>query len=178
MNPLTTTVSKSITELKPAEYNPRRLSTKQCKDLKASLTKYGCVEPVIVNINKDRMNVIVGGHQRLKIWQQMGNNSIDCIEVDLSLEDERELNVRLNKNTGEFDFDILANWFDVEDLVEWGFEEFELGMGNEEVQEVKDLSENITDRFIIEIDCKTEAEQEELFNRLTKEGLTCKILTL
>ena len=37
-----------------------------------------------------------------------------------------ELNIRLNKNTGNWDFDALANRFEVPDLLEWGFDEREL----------------------------------------------------
>ena len=49
------------------------------------------------------------------------------VSVNLSEEDERELNVRLNKSGGEFDMDILANEFDIVDLKEWGFSDIELG---------------------------------------------------
>ena len=119
-------VKRKISELIPAEYNPRKLSPKQENDLKNSLLEFGLVDPIIVNVNADRKNVIIGGHQRLKVWQKLGNKEIDCVEVDLSLEKERELNVRLNKNTGEFDFDILLSEFEFDDLVDWGFEIDEL----------------------------------------------------
>ncbi len=114
-------VKRKISELIPAEYNPRKLSPKQENDLKNSLLEFGLVDPIIVNVNADRKNVIIGGHQRLKVWQKLGNKEIDCVEVDLSLEKERELNVRLNKNTGEFDFDILLSEFEFDDLIDWGF---------------------------------------------------------
>ena len=52
--------SKLIKDLKPATYNPRQISTKQYKDLKASVKKFGLVDPIIVN--KDM--TIIGGHQR------------------------------------------------------------------------------------------------------------------
>lgn len=120
-------VKRKISELIPAEYNPRKLSPKQENDLKNSLLEFGLVDPIIVNVNADRKNVIIGGHQRLKVWQKLGNKEIDCVEVDLSLEKERELNVRLNKNTGEFDFDILLSEFEFDDLIDWGFEIDELG---------------------------------------------------
>ena len=38
---------------------------------------------------------------------------IPCVELDLTLDKERELNIRLNKNIGEWDFDSLANYFDI-----------------------------------------------------------------
>jgi DNA modification methylase len=117
-----------INKLVPAEYNPRRLTKKQHDDIKASLEKYGFVDPVIVNTHPDRQNVIIGGHQRVKVWKSMGNDTAPCVLVACDIKEEQELNVRLNKNTGEFDWDMLANHFDQADLIEWGFEHHEFGV--------------------------------------------------
>ncbi len=114
-------VKKKIKDLKPAEYNPRELTKKQYEDLKNSLTEFGVVEPVLVNVNPDRLNIVVGGHQRLRIWSEMGNEEIPCAVVNLPLEKEKELNIRLNKNGGQWDWDLLANNFDEADLIDWGF---------------------------------------------------------
>lgn len=111
----------NINLLNPAEYNPRELTKKQYEDLKESLTKFGLVEPIVVNSNKDRKNIVVGGHQRLRIWSEMGNDRIPCVFVNCDLEKEKQLNIRLNKNSGQWDWDLLANNFSPEDLVEWGF---------------------------------------------------------
>lgn len=113
---------KFLKDLKPAEYNPRKANAKQEGHLKASLEKFGVVEPVIVNCNKDRENIIVGGHFRVRELKKLGYKEVDCVIVDLSLEDEKELNIRLNANTGDFDWDLLANNFDLEELNEWGLE--------------------------------------------------------
>lgn len=126
---------RNISELIAADYNPRELTKKQAKKLKDSLTEFGVVDPVIVNMHKDRKNIIVGGHQRTKVWLQMGNETIPTVEVNLTLEREKELNVRLNKNTGQFDMDMLANHFEVPELIEWGFEEGEL-LGKEEEEDI------------------------------------------
>jgi len=112
-----------INDVVPADYNPRKLSDKQRDDIKSSLLKFGFVDPVIINRNPDRMNVVVGGHQRLKVWGSMGNDTFPAVFVDLPLEKEKELNVRLNKNTGEWDFDVLLSEFDACDLDDWGFED-------------------------------------------------------
>jgi len=61
------TVDYKITELLEAEYNPRQLTEKQYDDLTASIKKFGFVDPIIVNKHPDRDNVVVGGHQRLKV---------------------------------------------------------------------------------------------------------------
>lgn len=118
---------RDIADLNPAEYNPRQLTDKQYKQLRKSLKTFGCVEPVVVNSNPMRKDVIIGGHQRCKVWRDLGNDTIPTIEIELGEAEEMELNVRLNKNTGQFDFDILANLFDMDALKDWGFESFEFG---------------------------------------------------
>jgi len=109
-----------------AEYNPRQLTKDQYAQLKDSLTRFGLVDPLIVNKHKSRKNILVGGHQRLKIAKEMGMDKIPCVEVDLPLDQEKELNIRLNKNVGEWDYDSLANYFDVSELMEWGFTDNDL----------------------------------------------------
>ena len=113
--------NRRISELKFAEYNPRTINKKQFKDLKASLKKYSLIDPIIINSSKDRENIIIGGHQRSRAWLELGNDTILCVVLDLSLADEMELNLRLNKNGGKFDDDLLLNYFDEELLFEVGF---------------------------------------------------------
>ena len=116
---------RPISELIFAEYNPRELTSDQHQQLKDSLTRFGIVDPVIVNTHKDRKDIIVGGHQRTKVWKEMGNKEIPTIEVKLNPEKERELNIRLNKNSGQWDWAALTEHFDSTDLVKWGFEEYQ-----------------------------------------------------
>ena len=59
-----------LKDMKPAEYNPRVISDEALAGLTKSLTRFGCVEPIIVNIRDDR-NVIVGGHQRHKALMKL-----------------------------------------------------------------------------------------------------------
>ena len=131
----------NINSLNPAEYNPRQISNKQYEDLKASMEKFGCVDPIIININPDRQNVVVGGHQRLRILRELGAEKVPTVSVNLSEEDERELNVRLNKSGGDWDMDILANEFDIVDLKEWGFKDIEFGLNIDKIDDVPFNSE-------------------------------------
>ena len=125
-------------KLKPATYNPRQISTKQYKDLKNSITKFGLVDPIIVN--KDF--TVIGGHQRLKVLNEMQTDTIPCVVLDLSKEKEKELNVRLNKNTGDFDIDILANEFDIDELVDWGFKHIDLGLNVDKLDDTFKLDDS------------------------------------
>jgi hypothetical protein len=119
-------VIRAIDELIASEYNPRQLTQAQAEHLKASLQRFGFVDPVIVNMHPERRNIIIGGHQRVNIAKLMGFETAPCIELNLSRDQERELNIRLNKNTGEWDFDQLADHFDISELLSWGFEKWEL----------------------------------------------------
>jgi len=121
-----------ISDLKFAEYNPRKLSEKQHEDIQKSLTEFGFVDPIIVNKNKDRENVIIGGHQRVKVWGAMGESEVPVIYLDLILDKERELNIRLNKNTGEWDWEILQAEFEIPELLDWGFEEVDFKLDDSE----------------------------------------------
>ena len=123
--------TKKLTDLIPAPYNPRTSTKKQEQNLKESLSKFGLVEPIIFN---KRTGYIVGGHFRVRELTKLGYTSIDCVVVDLSEDDERELNVRLNANTGAWDFELLANEWIVEDLVEWGLEGIPFDIEEEQIE--------------------------------------------
>ena len=114
-------VMRKIADLKPAEYNPRQMNEQQDQDLEDSLKEFGFVDPAIINKHSDRMDVIIGGHQRIRKWGEMGHKKVPTVEVSLTEEKERELNIRLNKNTGEWDNGLLADNFDEVELLEWGF---------------------------------------------------------
>ena len=137
-------VEYSSSDIIAAEYNPRQLTKEQYSNLKDSLQRFGLVDPLIINKNKERKNILIGGHQRLKIAREMGMDKIPCVEVDLELEKEKELNIRLNKNVGEWDYDTLANYFDVKELADWGFDENELSITIE--PEYDDLIDNYTEK--------------------------------
>ena len=155
-----------INKLKPAAYNPRQISTKQYKDLKQSIEKFGLVDPVIVNSDM----TVIGGHQRLKICKELKHKEVGCIILNLSKEEERELNVRLNKNTGEFDIDVLANEFDIDNLIDWGFKHIDLDINIDKIEEEKE-DDSVT--IIIKEEDKIKAK--ELYNYLRDNKYNVKI---
>ena len=133
-------VQKPIDDLIFAEYNPRQLSDDQYKHLKDSISRFGLVDPIIINKNKDRKDIIIGGHQRVKVARTMGIDEVPCVEIDLTYDKEKELNVRLNKNTGDWDFDILNEAFEIEQLLDWGFDNSAIKIELEDV--IKDEEED------------------------------------
>jgi DNA modification methylase len=133
-------IKKKIKDLKPADYNPRKINDDDFEQLKKSLEKFEAVEPAIINSFEGRENIIVGGHQRIKAAKSLGWKEFPCVMVNLDLDQEKELNVRLNKNTGEFDFDILKEEFQKDDLLEFGFSDDELFIFDE-----VEITEGLTD---------------------------------
>jgi len=129
-----------LCSLIPTGYNPRTLTKKEYADLYSSLEKFGLVE--IPVINKD--GVVLAGHKRLRIMGELGSDWDDMIDVRvpnrlLTKQEADEYLIRSNKNTGDWDYDKLANCFEVDDLLEWGFKKHELfGFDEEESKEMDD----------------------------------------
>lgn len=125
------TEQRCISELVPTGHNPRTLSKKQYEDLKKSLSKFDLVEIPAINTTGQ----ILAGHQRLKIMVALGRGEemIDVRVPDRALTGAEcnEYIVRSNLNTGDWDNDVLANAFDLDDLKEWGFEDKDFGLGEQ-----------------------------------------------
>jgi len=122
----------NIDDLTDYSKNPRSLTKQQFEQLKKSLDKFGLIDKPI--INADEKHTVIGGHQRLRVLRAEGQKSVECWYPSRELDEKEveELNIRLNKNTGDWDFDTLANNFEVGDLMDWGFTEMELGLYPEE----------------------------------------------
>ena len=158
-----------ISKLKPATYNPRQITKKQVKDLKESIEKFGFVDPIIVNKNKNTYTII-GGHQRYMILNEAAKRvdwedepKMPCVILEISKEEERELNIRLNKSGGDWDFDLLSN-FEIEELKDWGFKEIELGLNIDKIEEKK------PDGWIVSIKTDNVLEAEKIHLELKKQG--------
>jgi DNA modification methylase len=118
-----------ISDLKPADYNPRRWDESAIKQLTESIRRYGVVDPIICNSAENRKNIVIGGHFRLQVAKQLGYTELPVVYLNIpDVEKEKELNLRLNKNVGEFDLDLLAQMS----------EEFltDVGFGSEELDEI------------------------------------------
>ena len=96
---------KSIADLVPAPYNPRTISPEALAGLRGSVERFGLVEPIVWNRRTGR---VVGGHQRLKVLQQMGEQETQVVVVDLEEMEEKALNAALNSPSiaGSFTADI------------------------------------------------------------------------
>lgn len=99
---------RKLSELRPADYNPRKLLTpedKEYQDIKRSIEKFGYVDPIIINSD----GTVIGGHQRINVLMDLGYDEADVVIVDLDKDNEKALNIALNKITGEWDEIKLKN---------------------------------------------------------------------
>ena len=138
-----TNVVRKLSDLQPWERNPRQINEKQAERLKESFEDFGQVETIAIGPE----NEIYNGHQRLNVLMDHhgGDYEIECRQSDRALsEKEREkLTVFLHKGAaGEWDWDILANEFEMDDLLDWGFEEGELFGFEQEPKEVPEIDED------------------------------------
>lgn len=126
--------TRKLSDLTDHPRNPRKLSKDDARQLKESLEKFGVIDKPVIT----PAGMIIGGHQRKQILKKLAIKEIECWVPDRELEDKEidELNIRLNKNIGEFDWDILANEFEITDLLDWGFKLDEFGAVGSALEEV------------------------------------------
>lgn len=118
-----------VEDLIDADYNPNVMEERDFENLENSIERYGYIEPIIVN---RRNNVIVGGHHRLRVLKKKGVKEVDVVYVDLDENDEKRLNIALNRINGYWDIDKLEEvvndlMADDPSLIDFtGLSEFEL----------------------------------------------------
>lgn len=132
-------------DLKPASYNPRKWDKAAADQLKESIKRFGIVDPFVINSSPERFNTIIGGHFRWEMAKELGFETVPIVYVNIpNIEKEKELNLRLNRNQGEFDIDLLAE-FDESFLADVGFnsEELDIVFEEDKDEEVFDLEKEL-----------------------------------
>ena len=84
---------EQISELRLAKYNPRHISDKELENLKKSLRKFGFIQPVVVNHDK----IVISGHQRIRAWKELGNETVPMFQVNIGEKEEKALNLAMYK---------------------------------------------------------------------------------
>lgn len=136
-------VKVPISDIKASKKNPRKWSEDTTAQLKESITRFGIVEPLVLNSAPNYKNVLLGGNFRTKVLKDLGYTEVDAVYVNIPDQaKQEELNIRLNKNTGEFDFDLLAE-FDESLLADIGFT-------SEEIDDIFDVTIDEPDSFDME----------------------------
>lgn len=150
-----------IADLIPATYNPRKAlkpGDKEYEKIKNSISEFGFADPVVVNKRTAEKGkyVIVGGHQRVTVATDLGYEEVPCAIVDLDTEHEKALNVALNKITGEWNKELLADL--IADLEEANFDTAFTGFDPPEIEQ---LMNSVHDKDITEDEFDVNAELEK-----------------
>ena len=173
-------VRKTVSELTPAPYNPRVMSSESKTALRESVLAFGLVEPIVWNRQTGH---VVGGHQRLDVLVEAGVESVEVIEVSLAEEREKALNIALNHRSlqGDWDLDKLTPLLEeIHDLPEFAplkFDELEkIAITDFPEDEVEKKQLDLPEKFNILVECENEAQQVELLEKFGTEGLKCRAL--
>ena len=154
MNTEMTIRKMPVTALKPAKYNPRKdlkPGDPAYEKIKRSLHDFGYVDPVIWN---EVTGNIVGGHQRYKVLTAEGATEIDCVVVHIeNPQDEKALNIALNKAVGEWEPKALADL--LSDLQLSGYD---VGSTGFDAAEVDELFSKVHDKDVKDDDTELDAE--------------------
>ena len=135
----------SIESLSSPDYNPRVWNEENTKQLKESISKFGIVDPLLVNNAPERKGIVIGGNFRMKVLKELGITEVPVVYITISdIGKEKELCLRLNKNQGEWDLELLSK-FDESFLDTLGFDSEELDkiFDDEKKEEQFDLKKEL-----------------------------------
>jgi ParB-like chromosome segregation protein Spo0J len=158
-------------KLKLHPNNPRILKDNQFKilcDSIASNPDFFEARPILCNTDF----VVFAGNMRLRASRELKLKTVPCVVMDIPEERQNEIMIRDNVSNGEFDWDMLANDWDESDLNNWGLS----------LPTLKDKSdmENVilNPLFEVAVECSSEQEQRDAYEKLIQQGYKCRILTL
>lgn len=161
----------NIKEIKPNPNNPRLIKDDKFKKLVQSIKDFPemlNIRPIVVNEHM----IILGGNMRYKACLEAGIKEIPVIKTKLTEQQQREFIIKDNISGGEWDWDMLANEWESEQLEEWGLDVPKIG-DNEEI-ESSDF--DLTNKWFLNIEFENEQECEKWYNSLIEQGLICKIV--
>jgi ParB-like chromosome segregation protein Spo0J len=161
-----------LSEIKSNPNNPRLIKDDKFKKLVQSIKDFPKMlelRPIVVN---DDM-VVLGGNMRLKACKEVGLKEVPIIKASALTDDQqREFIVKDNVGFGEWDWDMIANEWDTDLLIEWGLDvpKFAPSFDDDE--------EPISDKncWFLNIEFQTEDEVQKWYDKLIEEGLICKIV--
>ena len=161
-----------ISEVKLNPNNPRQIKDDKFKNLVKSIKDFPemlDIRPIVVNEDM----VILGGNMRFRACKEAGLKEVPIIVANNLTEDQqREFLIKDNVSGGEWDWDLLANEWEVEQLEEWGLD----------VPKILEYSENepsgydLSQKWFLNIEFENEQDCEKWYNSLIEEGLICKIV--
>jgi len=162
--------SFKISDVKSNPNNPRLIKDDKFQKLVQSLKDFpemANVRPIVVNLDF----VVLGGNQRLRAMKEAGWKQVPVQVVDWTDEQQKEFIIKDNVGFGEWEWDMLANEWEADDLEKWGLD---VPIIDESVEE--DLVGKVPETFRIEIVTDSEEGQQKAYNELIEQGYECRIL--
>ncbi len=158
-----------ISDVKLNPNNPRLIKDDKFKKLVQSIKDFPemlSIRPIVVN--KDM--IILGGNMRYRACKEAGIKEIPVIVTDLTEEKQREFLIKDNTSGGEWDWDLLANEWDAEELTEWGLDvwkapaEVDYSILDEEdlSDQLSDMTNGVKKAIQIEFEAEHYEEAQEL----------------
>lgn len=167
-----------LSTIRPNPKNPRVLRDDKFQKLKKSIgdfPKMMELRPIVV----DDDGVILGGNMRFRALQDIYGKNGEVPDAwvkradDLTEDEKKQFIIKDNSSFGEWDWDVLANEWDAEELEEWGID-----LQSDTTDERPDLSMMIDVEYKLELTLNSEREQQEFYNEMKERGVECRILTL
>lgn len=173
------TAKVKISDIKANPNNPRLIKDDKFAKLVQSVTEFPEmleIRPIVVNSEM----VVLGGNMRLKACKEAKIKELTVIIADnLTEEQQREFLIKDNVSGGEWDWEVLANEWDSEQLEDWGLDVPDFGADTELLEaEQKDLSGDLKETFEVIISCNDETHQEQVYNKMIADGFNVRVLTL
>jgi len=153
--------------------NPRFIRDERFEALKRSIKEFPEMLKMreVVVYDNDGEFVVVGGNMRLRACKELGYSEIPCkiFPKETPKEKLMEFTVKDNRSFGNDDDELLANEWEMEKLIDWGFEKVEFGMGVEEIGQT-DKSQGVTEKYQLTLDFESEIEKKAAAVKLRDEG--------
>jgi hypothetical protein len=167
--------------------NPRNITREKLALLKKSVQEHPdmlSLRGLLVYQLDNGHYIAIGGNMRLKAMQELGYTEAPCVIVpkETPIEEIKAYSIIDNNGFGKWDWDMLANEWDENQLMDWGVDlpifDGASQSGSAGAKPEKDLSDKVVDVYEVVVECMGESEQERIFNKLTGEGYKCRVLTL
>lgn len=165
-----------ISKLKNNPNNPRFIKDDKFEKLKKSISEFPEMmekRPIVCVTDTDGKLYPLGGNMRLKALQELGYKEIldnwVTVADNWSEAQRREFIIKDNVGFGEWDWDMLANEWDIEQLEDWGLDLKIKPFEEDEPEEEK----TYTPTYKFEVQCNSEQKKNELMAELLNRGITC-----
>lgn len=163
-----------LSNLKLHPNNPRTIKDESFKTLCKSIkdnSEYFEARPIICS-KRTGENIIIAGNQRYRAAKKIGLKEVPAVILPkLTEAKEKEIMIRDNISNGEWNMDLLANDFEIEDLKDWGVDLPDFNLDKKEIEPTID-----NEFCILKIDFENGKELKKAFDKFTKEGYKCEII--